>query len=185
METLKSLSWVVVKREALKEERITFKRIKQKETWKNKEAWKMVEVAKEIGWLPMIVDKWKMAVKKGMWRHIHRDIVSTVYKRNEPLLTLYVVTYIVSTVYLTLGNTMQHVYQKVILFIIYLFTSSCTECRPITKSNASCGVISSNLLNNFTSCIGCKVLSRISASSFNSSCVGTWSGPCSAILPSQ
>ena len=50
----------------------------------------MVALAKEVGWLDVIVDAWKVAVKCGMWRHIHSDIVSTVM----------------------LGNTRQHVYQR-------------------------------------------------------------------------
>ena len=66
------MSWVVVKQELLKESRT-------RKMWMDDRMIKKVEgVAKEVGWIDVIVDEWKRNMKKEMWRHIHRDIVSTV-----------------------------------------------------------------------------------------------------------
>ena len=78
MESLKTLSFAVIKKIIKEEQRTTFHEINKEERWKNQEAHKIVALAKFVGWIDVIIEAWKLSIKKGMWRHIHGDIVSTV-----------------------------------------------------------------------------------------------------------
>ena len=84
MDSLKQLSWLKVKQVVTKEEKRTMKEIRKEMTEgkgkrKDERRIKKVEdVAKEIGWIDVIKDEWKLQMKKELWRDVHRDIVSTI-----------------------------------------------------------------------------------------------------------
>ena len=80
MESLKGLSWQVVKKVVKEEEKVrSFKEIRKE--IKNKEDRRQVakveKVAEEVGWIDVCTRQWKIEVKKEMWKEVHRDIVST------------------------------------------------------------------------------------------------------------
>ena len=82
VESLKSLSWAVVKKVVVVERKRTWKEIrKELEEGKRIDERRIKNVedlAKEIGWIDVVRMEWKLQLKKETWHHIHRDIVSTV-----------------------------------------------------------------------------------------------------------
>ena len=73
---MKSLSWAVVKKELLKEEKLAFKEMLKGK--KKNPSKKLEGLAKEVGWLDVISTQWRIETKRSLWKDIHRDIVSTL-----------------------------------------------------------------------------------------------------------
>ena len=77
------LSWVVVKKAVEVDTRPMWKEIgkeiemgeRKKQDTRNSD--NIQELAKEVGWLDVFKEEWKIRKKKEMWWDIHRDIVST------------------------------------------------------------------------------------------------------------
>ena len=93
MQTLKELSWKVVEKEIFgKEEgkRKTFALLRAKKENEKRKGETLRELAGVVGWIEPLKAEWKIAKKQISWKHIHRDIVSTVM----------------------LGNTMEHMYRS-------------------------------------------------------------------------
>ena len=82
MESLKQLSWVIVKKEVVVEQRRSWKEIREEiRTGRRKRPereTRLEELAKEIGWMDVVTTQWRIERKRSAWKDVHRDIVSTI-----------------------------------------------------------------------------------------------------------
>ena len=89
MESLKSLAWKAIEKEVFERRRrrktwkeireemkMTDEELEEKENNEQEKPWKAI--AEEVGWIDIVIGKWRIERKRRTWRHIHRDIVSTV-----------------------------------------------------------------------------------------------------------
>ena len=83
MDSLKQLSWRVVKEVVKEKKKRTMKDVRKEMaegTGKRRDESqikKVEDVAKEVGWLDVVNTQWKIQNKKVEWEDVHRDIVST------------------------------------------------------------------------------------------------------------
>ena len=85
MESLKELSWKKVEEKVFEKRRKTWKEIRDEmgkteeeleeaEEKKQEKKWKGIAV--KVGWIPIVVDMYRIRTKERRWCHVHSDIVS-------------------------------------------------------------------------------------------------------------